>query len=90
MSASIASSVTGTRPPTPTTAVPDVVRPYRFQWDPSNRLPGPESVTSDGRGVDAIPQLGNLNLNFSTANLALGSVPEEWSSAKHGFNGVYS
>ncbi len=90
------SSATASRPPTPVTgdtAIPSTAKPYRFNWEASRR-PGPESVsgtTSDGRGHDdyfnAIPQLGNLHLNSSTTSLALGSVPTEWSSSRHGFNG---
>jgi len=73
---------------TPTT------RPYRFTWDHSSR-PGPESVsgTTEGRGGDYVNQsiptpfpLGTLNT--STTNLALGALPTEWSSSKHGFHGT--
>lgn len=75
---------------TPTT------RPYRFTWDHSSRL-GPESVsgTTEGRGGDYVNQpipiptpfpLGTLNT--STTNLALGALPTEWSSSKHGFHGT--
>jgi len=75
---------------TPTT------RPYRFTWDHSSR-PGPESVsgTTEGRGGDYVNQpipiptpfpLGTLNT--STVNLALGALPAEWSSSKHGFHGT--
>ncbi|KAH6918384.1 retrograde transporter [Coprinopsis sp. MPI-PUGE-AT-0042] len=68
-------------------------RPYRFVWDPSTRRPGPESVagTTEG-GRDYITghgqyPLGVLN-NPSSLNLELGSIPSEWSSAKHGFNAI--
>jgi vacuolar protein sorting-associated protein 54 len=70
-------------------------RPYRFVWDPSTRRPGPESVagTTEG-GRDYITgngqyPLGVLN-NPSSLNLELSSIPSEWSSAKHGFNGKQS
>ncbi|KAK0211003.1 Vps54-like protein-domain-containing protein [Desarmillaria ectypa] len=82
------------RPTSPVPAFPDTVRPYRFNWDPASRQPGPESVsgtTTDGRGPDyfnTIPRLGHLNLNSSTATLSLGALPAEWSSSKHGFHAI--
>ncbi|KAK0228789.1 Vps54-like protein-domain-containing protein [Armillaria fumosa] len=82
------------RPTSPIPALPDTVRPYRFNWDPASRQPGPESVsgtTTDGRGPDyynTIPRLGHLNLNSSTATLSLGALPAEWSSSKHGFHAI--
>lgn len=84
------------RPTSPVPALPDTARPYRFNWDPASRQPGPESVsgtTTDGRGPDyynAIPRLGHLNLNSSTATLSLGALPVEWSSSKHGFHGTWN
>ncbi|KAK0451106.1 Vps54-like protein-domain-containing protein [Armillaria borealis] len=72
------------RPTSPASALPDTARPYRFNWDPASRQPGPESVsgtTTDGRGPDyynTIPRLGHLNLNSSTATLSLGALPAEW------------
>ncbi|PBK78427.1 Vps54-domain-containing protein [Armillaria solidipes] len=82
------------RPTSPASALPDTARPYRFNWDPASRQPGPESVsgtTTDGRGADyynTIPRLGHLNLNSSTATLSLGALPAEWSSSKHGFHAI--
>lgn len=86
------------RPATPslpqTPAVPPA-RPYRFTWDPSTRRPGPESVsgTTEGRGADYFNQppptpfpLGALN--SSTTHLESRSLPNEWSSSKHGFHGT--
>jgi vacuolar protein sorting-associated protein 54 len=84
------------RPVTPVSALPDLIhtaRPYRFTWDPASRRPGPESVsgTTEGRGggdyFSAQPRLGFLHTS-STATLALGALPTEWSSSKHGFHGV--
>ena len=65
-------------------------RPYRFTWDPSTRKPGPESVsgTTEGRGDYFHTQLPPLGfLNTSTTTLAVGALPEEWSSTRHGFHG---
>ncbi|KAF9014055.1 Vps54-like protein-domain-containing protein [Cyathus striatus] len=75
-------------------ALPDLptARPYRFTWDPASRRPGPESVsgTTEGRGdyFGHAPALGFLNTS-SNATLALGALPSEWSSAKHGFHGTF-
>ncbi|KAF8891227.1 Vps54-like protein-domain-containing protein [Infundibulicybe gibba] len=91
------------RPTTPTNhdesrdEVPDhlnTARPaYRFTWDASTRKAGPESVsgTTEGRGGGDYfnappPRLGLLNT--STTTLALGALPSEWSSAKHGFHAI--
>ncbi|KAG6830755.1 hypothetical protein H0H92_014836 [Tricholoma furcatifolium] len=74
------------RPPSPPSALPNTARPYRFTWDPANRA---ESVsgTTEGFGAnqDYAPRLG---LYPSTLNLALAAVPQEWSSATHGFHGT--
>ncbi|KAF9469270.1 Vps54-like protein-domain-containing protein [Collybia nuda] len=84
------------RPVTPVSALPDLpntARPYRFTWDPASRKPGPESVsgTTEGRGggdyFSAQPRLGFLNTS-STATLALGALPTEWSSSRHGFHAI--
>lgn len=84
------------RPQSPVSVVHDqlhTARPYRFTWDPSSRRPGPESVsgTTEGRGggdyFSAQPRLGLLNTS-SSLTLALGALPQEWSSAKHGFHGA--
>ena len=80
------------RPTSPVPPLPDFsnVRPYRFNWDAPTRKPGPASVsgTSEGRGdyFTYKPALGNFN--FSTASLAVGAIPSDWSSARYGFNGV--
>lgn len=83
------------RPASPVGQLPDfsTSQPFRFAWDASARKQGPASVsgtTTDGRGdyFAYRPSLGNLN--FSTASLALGAIPPEWSSAKHGFNGMFT
>lgn len=84
---------TPSRPGSPLAPLPDFTsaRPYRFNWDASNRRPGPGSVaTSEGRG-DYITPNPRLDLfNMSSASLLLGSMPQEWSSSKHGFHGEYS
>ncbi len=80
------------RPGSPVGPLPDFAnnRPYRFAWDGAGRKQGPPSLsgTSEGRGdyFAYKPTLGNLN--FSSASLALGAIPQEWSSAKLGFNGA--
>lgn len=66
-------------------------RPYRFNWDPSSRNPGPESVagTTEGRGGDDFSGPHPLAfLNASTTSLALGALPTEWSSSRTGFHGT--
>lgn len=88
------SSLAPSRPHTPVGQTPlalPTARPYRFTWDPSSRRPGPESVsgTTEGRGGDdfaATPHPFGF-LNHSTASLALGSIPPEWSSSRTGFHG---
>ncbi|PPQ65310.1 hypothetical protein CVT24_011437 [Panaeolus cyanescens] len=90
-----ASSVAPSRPHTPVGQQPlalPTARPYRFTWDPSSRRPGPESVsgTTEGRGGDdfaATPHPFGF-LNNSTASLALGSIPPEWSSSRTGFHAI--
>ncbi|KAJ8480715.1 hypothetical protein ONZ45_g15568 [Pleurotus djamor] len=84
-------SSTPSRAGTPVASLPDIpnARPYRFTWDQSSRR-GPESVsgTTEGRGdyITARPRIDFLNA--STTSLALGAVPSEWSSAKHGFHAI--
>ncbi|KAL5529345.1 hypothetical protein ACEPAG_5330 [Sanghuangporus baumii] len=80
------------RPGYPIPPLPDFpnARPYRFVWDASARRTGPGSTsgTSEGRGdyFAYRPALGNFN--FSSTSLALGAIPSDWSSAKHGFNAI--
>lgn len=79
------------RPGSPIAQLPEFSssKPYRFAWDAS-RKPGPSSVSGFSEGRNDYfayrPALGNLN--FSSASLALGAVPQDWSSARLGFNGV--
>lgn len=88
---------TSSRPTSPTPTLPHVTtsRPYRFQWDPASRRPGPGSVISEateGRGDNwgtPSPGAGFYNQNFSSTSLTLGALPQEWSSAKHGFHGEF-
>ncbi|EKM82490.1 hypothetical protein AGABI1DRAFT_117956 [Agaricus bisporus var. burnettii JB137-S8] len=91
-------SSVSSRPPTPSNLPVNPVppaRPYRFTWDPSTRRPGPESVsgTTEGRGADYFNQqtptpfpLGALNP--SAAVLESSSLPNEWSSSRHGFHAI--
>lgn len=87
-------STSPSRVGTPVSVVGDEIhtaRPYRFTWDPSTRKPGPESVsgTTEGRGDyfhTHLPPLGFLNI--STTTLAVGALPEEWSSTRHGFHAI--
>ncbi|KAF5381030.1 hypothetical protein D9615_004150 [Tricholomella constricta] len=81
-------SVAQDRPPSPISALPNTARPYRFTW---GHRPGPESVsgTTDGRGGgDYFSAQPRLNTS-STATLAPGALPQHWSSAKHGFHGMF-
>ncbi|KAI0815998.1 Vps54-like protein-domain-containing protein [Trametes gibbosa] len=84
---------TPSRPASPVGELPSfsAARPnaYRFNWDPATRRPGPESVsgTTEGRG-DYFANNAQYDIygNVSFANLALGTLPTEWSSTKLGFN----
>ena len=89
------------RPASPVAALPPLpdiptVRPlaYRFNWDPTSRRPGgPRSVseTTEGRGdyFSSTPKVDIYGASSSTAALPLTSVPSQWSSAKHGFHGMF-
>ncbi|KAH8117189.1 Vps54-domain-containing protein [Phellopilus nigrolimitatus] len=80
------------RPGSPVAPLPDFssARPYRFAWDAAARKAGPASVSgaSEGRGdyFAYRPTLGNFN--FSSASLALGAIPPDWSSSRYGFNAI--
>lgn len=80
------------RPGSPVGTLPDfsLSKPYRFTWDASARKAGPASVsgTSEGRGDYFAYKPALRNFNFSSTSLALGAVPQDWSSAKYGFNGL--
>lgn len=86
------SETSTSRPGSPVAPLPDfsTARPYRFNWDAASRKQGPPSVsgTSEGRG-DYFAYKPTLNIAFSSSSLGLGSIPQDWSSAKHGFNGVF-
>ncbi|KAG6837266.1 hypothetical protein H0H93_012271 [Arthromyces matolae] len=87
----VESAAPTSRPPSPISALPNTARPYRFNWDPAARRPGPESVsgTTDGRGAnDYFTVQPKLGLYPSQLNLALGALPQEWSSATHGFHAI--
>lgn len=79
------------RPGSPVGDLPEIpnARPYRFTWDASRRKgPGSVSETTEGRGdyFGAAPKLDLLGT--SSNSLALGALPSEWSSSKHGFHGA--
>lgn len=82
------------RPATPVPALPEipqVARPFRLNWDTSSRVRGPGSVseTTEGRGGDYFATPFRLELpNLSTTNIALGALPQEWSSSTQGFNAI--
>ncbi|KAJ7510150.1 Vps54-like protein-domain-containing protein [Mycena galericulata] len=75
------------RPASPVSPLPPTARPYRFNWDPAQR--GPESVSGTTEGRDYFAGPSRLNLfNNSTATLALGALPPQWSSSTHGFHAI--
>lgn len=82
------------RPATPVPALPEipqVARPFRLNWDTSSRVRGSGSVseTTEGRGGDYFATPFRLELpNLSTTNIALGALPQEWSSSTQGFNAI--
>ncbi|KAH9980866.1 Vps54-like protein-domain-containing protein [Lactifluus volemus] len=84
------------RPASPASALPDLptARPsaFRFDWDPSSRRPGPRSVseTTEGRGdyFSSTPKVDIYGASSSVASVQLGSIPSQWSSAKHGFHAI--
>ncbi|KAH9066196.1 Vps54-like protein-domain-containing protein [Lactarius vividus] len=85
------------RPASPIGPLPDLptARPsaYRFNWDPTLRRPGPASVseTTEGRGdyFTTTPKVDIYGATSSSAaNVQLGVVPSQWSSAKHGFHAI--
>ncbi|KAJ7632829.1 vacuolar protein sorting-associated protein 54 [Roridomyces roridus] len=82
------SSESLSRPGSPLSPLPPTARPYRFNWDGTQK--GPESVsgtTEGGRDYFAGPSRLNL-FNNSTATLPLGSFPQQWSSSTHGFHAI--
>ncbi|KAG0705085.1 Vps54-like protein-domain-containing protein [Suillus ampliporus] len=82
------------RPASPVGALPEIpqtARPFRLNWDTSSRVQGPGSVseTTEGRGGDYFATPFRLELsNLSTTNIALGALPQEWSSSTQGFNAI--
>ncbi|OJA18755.1 hypothetical protein AZE42_01632 [Rhizopogon vesiculosus] len=82
------------RPSSPVGALPEIpqpARPFRLNWDASSRVRGPGSVseTTEGHGGDYFTTPFRLELpNVSTANIALGALPQEWSSSTQGFNAI--
>ena len=77
--------------PDPPTARPNA---YRFNWDPSTRLPGPGSVSeaTEARGdyFSLTPRVDIYGASSSSVTSQLGAVPSQWSSAKHGFHGAFA
>lgn len=92
MSENSESSPSSSRPETPLAASPEpqTARPYRFNWDPATRRPGPESVsgTTEGRGDYFYAQPRVDFLDNASSTLAVGALPSEWSSSRHGFHGM--
>lgn len=86
------------RPASPAVPLPDISTarplPYRFSWDPTSRRPGPASVSeiTEGRGdyFTSTPKVDIYGASSSTATSQLGTVPRQWSSAKHGFHGTFA
>src|SRR5712671_2638928 len=86
------------RPSSPTAPLSDLPTarplPYRFNWDPASRRPGPGSVSeaTEGRGdyFVSTPKVDIYGASSSTAASQLGTVPSQWSSAKHGFHGTFT
>ncbi|KAJ7087759.1 Vps54-like protein-domain-containing protein [Mycena epipterygia] len=75
------------RPDSPVSPLPPTARPFRFNWDPAQR--GPESVSGTTEGRDYFAGPSRLNLfNNSSASLALGALPAQWSSSTHGFHAI--
>ncbi|KAF7322637.1 Vps54 domain-containing protein [Mycena chlorophos] len=75
------------RPASPISALPNTARAFRFNFDPSQR--GPESVSGTTEGRDFLAGPSRLNLfNNSSLSLAPGSLPQQWSSATHGFHAI--
>ena len=83
---------TPSRPASPVGELPSFAAPrsYRFNYD--QRRPGPGSVseTTEGRG-DFLGAGAPYDVfgNASVTSLAQGTLPPDWSSSKHGFNGAY-
>ncbi|KAH9989944.1 Vps54-like protein-domain-containing protein [Russula vinacea] len=75
--------------PDPLTAQPHA---YRFNWDHATRLPGPGSVseTTEARGdyFSLTPRVDIYGASSSSLTAQLGTVPSQWSSAKHGFHAI--
>ena len=84
---------TPSRPGSPVGDLPSFAasRSFRFNYD--QRRPGPGSVseTTEGRG-DYLAHNAPYDVfnNASLTSLALGSLPSEWSSSRHGFNGAHT
>ncbi len=77
------------RPASPVGELPSFTasRSYRFNWD--NKRPGPGSVseTTEGRG-DYFTGNAPYDVYNNASLTSLGTLPAEWSSSKHGFNGA--
>ena len=94
-----ASAISSSRPGSPTeTDTPGPLEfqsnlartaPYRFHWDAASRRPGPPSV-SEGTESRAdfldIASRNDLMLSLTASN---ASLPHNWSSTQHGFNGKH-
>ncbi|KAH8106877.1 Vps54-domain-containing protein [Cristinia sonorae] len=83
---------TSSRPASPVGELPNIrnARPFRFNYDAGARK-GPASVseTTEGRGGDYFASNAPIPaLNTSETSLALGALPTEWSSTRHGFHAI--
>ncbi|KAI9509602.1 Vps54-like protein-domain-containing protein, partial [Russula earlei] len=84
------------RPASPVGQLPDLptshAQAYRFIWDHPSSRPGPGSVseTTEGRGdyFASTPKVDIYGPSSSTAASLSGTVPSQWSSAKHGFHAI--
>lgn len=88
----VATEANTSRPGSPVSSLPELptTRPpvYRFNWDPSLRRTGPPSVSeaTDNR-ADLVSPTNDL-LRFSNTSSLTLALPHDWSSSKHGFNGM--
>lgn len=86
---------TSSRPGSPVGELPNIrssARAFRFNYESGRKGPGSVSETTEGRGGDYFAS-GNTHadlLNTSETSLAVGALPSEWSSARHGFHGAHT
>ncbi|TCD63552.1 hypothetical protein EIP91_005298 [Steccherinum ochraceum] len=84
------------RPVSPVGELPNISsaasgqRPFRFNYDVGRRGPASVSETTEGRGGDYFASSAAPGHAFhpSETSLALGALPTEWSSTRHGFHAI--